>query len=107
MSKLFRYCNRVTSKPIFPAVVVFTLSFLIAGVFLEITSVADGGVNCNNKPQAEKNLCTKLNIIFLILAPTIPVMAGLGVYAYGRKKLRQSEAYLDYKQDEYDLEEEP
>ncbi len=88
MNKLFRYCSRVTDKPIFPAVVVFTLTFLISGALLEITSVADGGVNCNNKEQAEKNLCTKLNIIFLILAPTIPVMAGIGVYVYARNKQR-------------------
>ncbi len=89
MNKLFRYCSRVTSKPLFPAVVVFTLTFLISGALLEVTSVADGGVNCNNKPQAEKNLCTKLNIIFLILAPTIPVMAGLSVYVYARNKQRK------------------
>jgi len=88
-NKLFRYCNRVTSKPLFPAVVVFTLTFLIAGVLVDLSSVADGGVECNNKPVAEKNLCTKLNIIFLILAPTIPVMAGLGVYVYARSKQRQ------------------
>lgn len=89
MNKLFRYCSRVTSKPLFPAVVVFTLTFLISGALLEVTSVTDGGVNCNNKEQAEKNLCTKLNIIFLILAPTIPVMAGLGVYVYARNKQRK------------------
>ncbi len=86
MNKLFRYCSRVTDKPIFPAFVVFTLAFLISGALLEVTSVADGGADCNNKPQAEKNLCTKLNIVFLILAPSIPVMAGLGVYVYARRR---------------------
>ncbi len=90
MNKLFRYCNRVTSKPLFPAVVVFTLSFLVSGAFLQMSSIGDNGIACNEKTNAEKNLCTKLNIVFLILAPTIPVMAGLGVYVYARNKQRKN-----------------
>ena len=90
MNKLFRYCNRVTSKPLFPAVVVFSLSFLVAGALLQVSSVGDNGIACNEKTTVtEKNLCTKLNIIFLVLAPTLPLMAGLSTYLYGRKKQRE------------------
>ncbi len=54
-----------------------------------MSSIGDGGITCNEKTNAEKNLCTKLNIIFLILAPTIPVMAGLTTYLIARNKQRQ------------------
>jgi len=84
-NKLFKYCNRVTSKPLFPAVVVFTLSFLVSGALLQMSSIGDNGIACNEKTNAEKNLCTKLNVIFLILAPTIPVMAGITTYLIGKK----------------------
>jgi len=89
MNKVFKLCNRVVSKPAYPAVVVFSLSFLISGVLLDFTSINDNGEACNEKPLKQKNLCTKLNGIIVILAPTLPIMAGLGTFAYFRKKEKE------------------
>lgn len=89
MNKIFKFCNRITNNALYPAVVVFSLSFLISGVLIDFTSINDGGVECNSKPLKQKNLCTKLNGIIIILAPTIPILAGLGTFAYFRNKEKQ------------------
>lgn len=89
MNKVFKFCNQIANRPAYPAVVVFSLSFLISGVLIDFTSINDGGVECNKKPVNLKNLCTKLNGVIMILAPTVPIMAGLGTYYYFNKKEKQ------------------
>lgn len=80
-NKLCKNCNKVTTQPHFPAVVVFVMSFLVAGAIIEQTSALDGGVECNtHDTQKERSLCLKLNGVALILAITVPIMASIAVY---------------------------
>lgn len=87
MNSLYKFSHTITKDPMFSSVVVFTLSFLVSGVLIEMTSTDDGGVNCHQKTIQLKNICTKLNIISLILAPTVPIMAGLSTYYVVQKKM--------------------
>jgi len=87
LNKVFIFCNRITRGPIFPAVMVFTLSFLIAGVLFDMSSAKDGGVECNNySTQDERSLCTKLNGIFLVLTIGVPVMGSIVTYMVAKRK---------------------
>lgn len=87
MNKVFKFCNRITRGPLFPAVIVFTLSFLIAGVLFEMSSAKDGGVECNTYPtQNERSLCTKLNGVFLVLTIGVPVMGSIVTYMVAKRK---------------------
>jgi len=87
MKALYKFANTVTKDPMFSSVVVFTLSFLVSGVLLEMTSAGDSGIVCHEKNLELKNLCTKLNIIFLVLGVSIPIIAGLSTYYVVRKKM--------------------
>ena len=87
MKALYKFAHTVTKDPMFSSVVVFTLSFLVAGVLFEMTSAGDGGLVCNEKTLGLKNICTKLNIIFLVLAVSVPIIAGLSTYYVVQKKM--------------------
>ena len=87
MKALFKFANTVTKDPMFSSVVVFTLSFLVAGVLFEMTSAGDGGLVCHENTVQLKNLCTKLNIIFLVLSVSVPIIAGLSIYYVVQKKM--------------------
>ena len=90
MSKaLYKFANTVTKDPLFSSVVVFSLCFLVSGLLLEMTTVLDGGQVCHDDTTVGlKNLCTKLNIIFLVLAGTAPVIAGLSTYLVVRRRMK-------------------
>jgi len=53
-----------------------------------MTSTGDSGIVCHEKNVELKNLCTKLNIIFLVLAGTVPVIAGLSTYLVVRRRMK-------------------
>lgn len=86
-NKVFKFCNKVTSDPMFDAVVVFTMSFLLSGVLLEMSSALDGGVECNKySTQEQRTFCTKLNGVFLVLAVGVPIILGISTYILAKKK---------------------
>lgn len=89
-NKLCKKCNKVTTKPEFPAVVVFCMSFLVAGAIVENSSALDGGVECNtHDTQNQRSLCLKLNGVGLILSIAVPVMASLTVYKLGKDQAKK------------------
>ena len=87
MNKFYKFCNRVTSDPMFGAVMVFSISFIFSGYFIQVSSVDDGGVKCNKiNDLDERTLCTKMNGVSIILAFALPIMAGMSTYILARKK---------------------
>lgn len=86
-NKIFKFCNKVTKDPMFAAVVVFTMSFLVSGVLLEASSALDNGEHCSRyKIQDDRTFCTKANAVAIVLAVSLPVMFGIIAYILGKKK---------------------
>lgn len=80
-----KFYYKVTNDPIFPAVVVFSLLFLISGVLVEFSSLNDNGERCSKySSQDLRVVCTKVNALLSVLAVSVPVIAGIITYGIGR-----------------------
>ena len=75
----------------FDAVVIFSMSFLLSGVLIEMSSALDGGVQCNKySTQEARSVCTKFNGIIIILSLGLPIILGILTYILSKqKKLKQ------------------
>lgn len=89
-NKVFKFCNKITKDPSFDAVVVFTITFLLASVLIPMTSALDGGEYCNHfNKEAKRSLCTKFNGVILVLAIAVPVILGLLAYHFAKNKAKR------------------
>jgi len=89
-NKVFKFCNRITKDPSFDAVVVFTMTFLLASVLLPMTSALDGGKYCNHfNTESKRSFCTKTNGVILVLSIAVPVILGLLAYHFAKNKAKQ------------------
>lgn len=94
-NKFYKFCNRVTSDPMFGAVMIFSISFIFSGYFVQVSSVDDGGVRCNKIQDIDdRTFCTKMNGVTIVLAFAVPIMAGLSTYILAKKKKLQGKSDL-------------
>lgn len=86
-NKVFKFCNNITKDHMFGAVVIFSISFLISGLFIEASSALDNGEHCSRyKTQDARTFCTKTNAVGIVLAVALPIMFGISGYILGKKK---------------------